>query len=160
LRDLRLFVDASTSWGVGLTIGESWFALPLRSCWKRDGIDICWLEAVAIELSLLFLVQLGYHDVHVLIHSDNKGAIGAHGKGRSRNTDINLCARRSFAITSAHVITPNLVYVPSALNIADFPSRGLLPPGFLPHNRLVRLFPLPDELRSVFGDDALSLPPA
>jgi hypothetical protein len=68
LQDLRLFVDASTSWGVGLTIGDSCFALLLCSHWKRDGIDICCLEVVTIALLLLFLVQLGYHDLHLLVH--------------------------------------------------------------------------------------------
>ncbi|KAJ7934680.1 hypothetical protein B0H13DRAFT_2305464 [Mycena leptocephala] len=40
-------------------------------------------------------------------------------------TNINLCTRRSFAITAGLLITPNIIYVPSAENLADAPSRGL-----------------------------------
>ncbi|KAJ7078120.1 hypothetical protein B0H15DRAFT_736484, partial [Mycena belliarum] len=36
----------------------------------------------------------------LLVRSDNKGAIGALTKGRSPNVNINLCARRTFAITA------------------------------------------------------------
>jgi hypothetical protein len=90
-----------------------------------------------------------YKDLHILIRSDNKGAIGAHQKGRCPNADINLCARRSFALAAGNNITPNIVYVPSADNLADAPSRGL-PSGLLAADRMPRTFQLPAELRKVF----------
>jgi hypothetical protein len=104
LRDFDLYVDASTSWGVAVIIGRRWYALQLAPSWKKPGLDICWLESIAIELLALFLAQLNFHDIHLLIRSDNKGAIGAHTKGRSPNVGINLCARRTYVIFASQLI--------------------------------------------------------
>jgi hypothetical protein len=67
LHDFGIYVDASTSWGVGFIIGERWYVLPLREDWKRDGIDICWLKAIALELCFLFLKQLAFKDIYVFV---------------------------------------------------------------------------------------------
>jgi hypothetical protein len=67
LRDFGIYVDASTSWGVAVVIGERWHAFRLVPGWKRSGIDICWLEAVALELCFMFLEQLNFKDIHVLV---------------------------------------------------------------------------------------------
>ncbi|KAF5376497.1 hypothetical protein D9615_008662 [Tricholomella constricta] len=85
LAHIGIYVDASTSWGLGIIIGNFWYALKLVDDWKLPQHDICWLEAVAIELVFSFLVQLHYTHTHVIIHSDNFGAIGAHHKRRSPN---------------------------------------------------------------------------
>jgi hypothetical protein len=151
LRDFGIYVDASTSWGVGVVIGERWYAIPLCKKWKRKGIDICWLEAVALELCFLFLEQLAFKDIYVLVRSDNKGAIGALTKERSPNLDINLCARRSFAVKAGCGITTKIIYVASADNVADAPSRGL-PSHLVNKTRLKCGFHLPYNLRSVFRD--------
>ena len=55
LEDLRLYVDASTSWGIGLVIGDNWASFQLSPVWKVPGRDICWLETLAIELLTYFL---------------------------------------------------------------------------------------------------------
>jgi hypothetical protein len=81
LRDIGIFVDASTSWGIGIFIGDEWAAFRLSPSWKVEGRDICWLETVAIELLSSFLESKGFHDAHLLIHSDNQGTIGALEKG-------------------------------------------------------------------------------
>jgi len=65
LRDHRVHVDASTSWAISIVIGRKWYTFRLVSGWKQEGLDICWLEAIAIELLYHFLVQLGYRDVHL-----------------------------------------------------------------------------------------------
>nr|GAT53462.1 predicted protein [Mycena chlorophos] len=150
LRDLGIYVDASTSWGIAVVIGTSWHAMRLTKGWKRDGIDICWLEAVAIEVLFLFLRQLDVRNTHILVRSDNKGAIGAHEKGRSPNLAINLCTRRTHAVTSSLLLTPRFIYVPSADNLADAPSRGVSAPHIDASRRLTRYFALPTELRDIF----------
>jgi hypothetical protein len=48
------------------------------------------------------------------------------------------------------MIAFKLVYVPSALNVADAPSRGLSSPALLRRNRIVRNFDLPADLEGVF----------
>ncbi|CAL1715691.1 unnamed protein product [Somion occarium] len=45
---LVLFVDASTSWGIGLVANGKWLAWQLKPGWKSDGRDIGWAEMVAI----------------------------------------------------------------------------------------------------------------
>jgi hypothetical protein len=96
LVDYGILVDASTSWGIGIIIGDFWHAFQLSPGWKTPGCDICWLETIALELVFYFLQQLNFKESHILVHSDNDGAIGAHSKGHSRNTHINLSVRRSY----------------------------------------------------------------
>ncbi|KAF5372755.1 hypothetical protein D9615_010129 [Tricholomella constricta] len=107
IAQVDVFVDASTSWGLGIIIGDYWHALKLVENWKQPNHDICWLEAVAVELAISFLAQLGFSNTHVLIHSDNFGAIGAHHKHRSPNLPINLCTRRTYTILIQHLIVPS-----------------------------------------------------
>jgi hypothetical protein len=147
LRDEHIYVDASTSWGLGIIIGCHWYSFKLRQGWKQPGRDICWLEAIVIELLYHFLIQLQFRDIHLLIHSDNKAAIGALTKSRSPNAHMNLCARWAYALAADHMIVPKLTYVESKLNPADAPShRRALPL----HNRLQRKFKLPADLAELF----------
>lgn len=88
LCDIGIFVDASTSWGIGIFIGDEWAVFRLSPSWKVEGHDICWLETVAIELLSCLLESRGFHNVHLLIHSDNQGTIDALKKGRSHNIYI------------------------------------------------------------------------
>ncbi|KAF5383676.1 hypothetical protein D9615_003673 [Tricholomella constricta] len=125
IAQIDVFVDASTSWGLGIILGNFWHALKLVENWKQPNHDICWLEAVAVKLAVSFLAQLGFSNTHVLIHSDNYGAIGAHYKHRSPNVPINLCTRRTYATLVQHLIVPSFVYVESDLNPADPISRGV-----------------------------------
>jgi hypothetical protein len=82
---------------------------------------------IALELLIHFLGQLRFQDVHLRIYSDNKGAIGVLTKGRSPNTDLNLCARQTKRTSLDHMIMTNIVYIDTALNIANIPSRSESP---------------------------------
>jgi hypothetical protein len=158
LRDLEIYVDASTSWGTGIIIGSQWYAIPLKANWKAllPGHDICWLEAIAIELLFMFLDQLDIHDIHLLVCSDNEGAIGAHTKGRSPNVGINLCVRWTYVISAGLSITPKIIYIPTDDNLADTSSRGEPAPHTREQDRLTRTFQLPAELSLVFVDELLT----
>jgi hypothetical protein len=140
---LGIFVDASTSWGIGIIIDGRWAAFKLKEDWKLPGQDICWLETVAMEILVYFLEQLNFSNVRLRIHSDNQGAIGALSKGRSPNRAINLAVRRTFAILYPLFITPELVFIESENNPADSLSRGLLGAR---DKRLIQSFVLPDDL--------------
>lgn len=141
--DMGLFVDASTSFGVGIFIDGRWAILRLRDSWNEDGgRGICWLETVAVEILVVYLDELlGLRDCHVLIHSDNQGTIGSLSKGKSRNHHINYSVRRCFDITVPSGLSVSLEYVASEDNPADSLSRGVfgpiamkLPPCRLPHD--------------------------
>ncbi|KAF5386129.1 hypothetical protein D9615_002403 [Tricholomella constricta] len=107
--EIDIFVDASTSWGLGIIIGEFWHAFKLVKDWKQPQHDICWLEAVAVELAISFLAQLEFSNTHILIHSDNYGAIGAHNKHRSPNLPINLCTRRTYTFPLSNTSNLNSI---------------------------------------------------
>jgi len=62
LQDLGLFVDASTSWGIGVVMGASWAAFHQSPTWKIPGQDICWLETVTVELLIYLLEQNGHRN--------------------------------------------------------------------------------------------------
>jgi hypothetical protein len=147
LQDLGMFVDASTSWGIGIVIGDKWASFQLSHTWKVHGRDICWLETIAIELLVYFLEILGFRDTHLLIHSDNQGTIGAFEKGRSANTYINLSIRRTHLVLMDLSITPNITYIKSEANPADPISRG--EPGPV-GKRVFPTFMLPEELVDCF----------
>lgn len=147
VHDLGIYVDASTSWGISIVINGSWAAFQLKPDWKIPGHDICWLETVAIELLIYFLEQMGFQDIHLRIHSDNKGTIGALSKGRSCSRPVNLAIHRILAILYPLFISPDIVFIPSAENPADPISRGDLGPA---DKMLHPKFGLPDELKQFF----------
>ena len=147
LQDLHLYVDASTSWGIGIIIGNLWASFQLSPTWKIAGRDICWLETVAIELLTYFLEEMGLHDCHLLIHSDNQSTIGALDKGHSPNSHINLSVHHTYLLLSHLSISPKITYIESTANPADPISCGEQGDAdkHLPHN-----FKLPDELIDSF----------
>jgi hypothetical protein len=51
--------------------------------WRLRARHIGWLEGLALELLIYIIEERGLQDVHLLVHSDNKGVIGAFDKGRS-----------------------------------------------------------------------------
>ena len=147
LQDLGLYVDASTSWGIGIIIGDRWASFQLSPSWKVPGRDICWLETLAIELLVYFLEGMGLQHCRLLIHSDNQGTIGALEKGRSPNSHINLSVRRAYLVLSDLSISPEIVYIESIANPADPISRG--EPGEA-GKQLFPTFKLPEELSDCF----------
>lgn len=144
---MGIYVDASTSWGIGIVIAGKWIAFRLHADWKVEGRDICWLETVAVEILLYILEAMGIANSTLIIHSDNQGTIGSLGKGRSRNFHINLAIRRAYVVLTSQFITPELVYITSEKNPADPISRGELGSK---QSRITTSFSLPDEIRHIF----------
>ena len=141
--DLHIFVDASTSWGIGVLIGNQWDAWKTSANWRGPSRDIGWLEGVALELLVYVIEEKGLHDLHILVHSDNQGVIGAFDKGRSRNFEVNLSIRRTSCVLSANNLSLALEYIESEENPADPISRGITGS---PADRLFSTFALPEEL--------------
>jgi hypothetical protein len=141
--DKDIWVDASTSWGIGLVVGGRWAAWRLAEGWRGDGRDIGWAETIAMELAALWIAAAGISDAHVRVNSDNTGVIGALTKGRSRNPHRNSSIRRTSFVLAPINITIDAQYVTSATNLADPISRGEIGP---PDARLPVVFSLPQEL--------------
>jgi hypothetical protein len=142
--DLYIFIDASTSWGIGILISQQWDAWQTSLTWKGPFCDIGWLEGVTLELLIYALEEKGLHDTHLLIHSDNQGVIGAFDKGRSRNFEVNLSIRCSASVLSTRNISLSLVYIESKENLADPILCGINGPTT---DHLFSTFALPEELK-------------
>jgi len=128
-QDLGFWVDASTSWGIGIVFNGAWESWRLKTGWNKNGRDIGWAEFVALELGILFAIAHGFSNIHFLIRSDNQGVIHAVKGGKSRNHEQNLVLRRITDLCSTFNIHISSIYTPSAENLADRPSRGVA----LPH---------------------------
>ncbi|KAF7291618.1 hypothetical protein HMN09_01252900 [Mycena chlorophos] len=118
--DPRIFVDASTDWGIGVEWMGLWAAWKGEGEWRSKQRHIGWLETIAVELVVRLLDAADVRNAHLRVHSDNQGVIGAFDKGRSRNHYINIALRRTFTILTARNIRISLKYVPSADNPRRF----------------------------------------
>ena len=122
---VEFWVDASSSWGVGVVFDGEWDAWKFSPGWNTDGRNIGWAEIIAIELGLLLAVHKGYSHSHFLIKSDNQGVIHAIEGGKSRSPSQNLVLQRITTLLAQHELSISSLYVPSLDNLADPPSRGL-----------------------------------
>lgn len=130
VQDFGIYVDASTSWGIGIVIGSRIDAWHLRDGWARDSRDIGWAEMIAVELAVRHCECLGHSDSDILIRSDNMGVVGAFTRGRSRNYQVNDSIRRAEVIGMARNLRFVLDYVNTCANVADPVSRGILDPAW------------------------------
>ncbi|RXW18848.1 hypothetical protein EST38_g7017 [Candolleomyces aberdarensis] len=146
--DIGLYVDACTSWGIGIFWEGRWLAFRLSPDWKTEGRHIGWLETLAIELAVYLVCSRGLRNTHLLFHSDNQGTIGSVAKGRCRNTHINDSVRRTFDVLVPASVDVTLAYVESASNPADPISRGILGSAA---DRIPLSFSLPPELVPVLS---------
>jgi hypothetical protein len=87
---IEFWVDASSSWGIGIVFDGLWDFWKLRPDWDKDGRNIGWAEMVAIELGLRLAIHCGHLDVHFVVKSDNQGVIFAIEGGKSRSPEQNL----------------------------------------------------------------------
>jgi len=145
--NLGIYVDDSTSWGIGINIQGKWLTLKLSPTWKIPGQDICWLETIAVELLVYILEARHIQESTIIIHSDSQGTIGSMDKGRCPNFHINLSIRRTYSVLCPSLITLIFSYIPSDQNPADPLSRGVLGP---PQDKLNCPFTLPEELNNIF----------
>lgn len=139
-----IYVDASTSWGIGVLINGHWEAFHYVTGARTTDHNIGWAEMVAVEVAVGILVSILPRDSHVHIRSDNQGVLAAIRNKRSRGSAANESLQRQCQVMLAHNFWTTASYVSSAQNLADPISRGSLPPLSL---RLSHLFVLPDVLR-------------
>jgi hypothetical protein len=110
---LEFWVDASSSWGIGIVFAGEWDAWRFSTGWDMDGRNIGWAEIVAIEIGLLFAIHRGFSDIHFLIKSDNQGVIHAIKGGKSRSPTQNLVLQHITSLLSQHNLWISSLYVPS-----------------------------------------------
>ena len=126
--DLDWWGDASTSFGIGVTIGGLW------AVWKwadnvkvgpKQRYDIGWAEAVAIELALRLALNEGLLPPgHFLVRSDNAGVVAVLNRGRSRSRETNEVLKNVYHLMARHKLRLTAIHVSTRINVADALSRG------------------------------------
>jgi hypothetical protein len=141
----RAFSDASSGFGIAITIGNRWRAWRLIPGWQtlQGKRDIAWAEAIGFELLIRTLAILFNTRTHVIVHGDNTSVVEGWWNGRSRNPEVNCVFKRlhSFIHKSDTIDSVVTTYIASQHNPADKPSRGvfdhtdlLLPPVHIPQS--------------------------
>lgn len=144
----QVFVDASTSWGIGVLIDSKWAAWQYTSDVFSNNIG--WAEMLAVEFAISYLTRLYPKKSHFRIHSDNQGVLGAIQHGSLRGTLQNASLSRFSALLLNNDNFVSAQYVHTKANPADPISRGLFPshkshlafpiiidPSLVPHLRYV-----------------------
>ncbi len=142
LINLGAYSDASSSFGIAITVGEHWRAWQLVPGWKNEGRDIGWAEAIGFEFLVRHIIQTTIAGAHVKVYGDNIGVVEGWWTGRSRNRQVNLVFRRIHDLLQQHNGTVHTRYIPSKENPADPPSRGIYPSP----NLLLPHIPIPIEI--------------
>lgn len=124
---LRIFVDASTSWGIDILINNKWAAFRITAAAFSSSRSIGWAEMVAVELAVSLLCSIHPRNSHFLIHSDNQGVIGAIDSSFSRGATQHSSLSRLSSTLLNHDSFLSTAYIRSADNPADPLSRGILP---------------------------------
>jgi hypothetical protein len=155
--DLQWWGDASTSFGIGITLGCHWAVWRWAPGFKvgpRQDFDIGWAEAVAVELGLRLAISLNFLSTHCmaghtfLVRSDNAGIVFVTNKGRSRSRETNRILKHVYLLQAQHRIRLKSKHVTSHDNISDALSRGAIKDfltGFPSVNIQISV-PLPDHL--------------
>jgi len=138
--NIEFWVDASTSWGIGVILKNEWKAWELKPGWNvHPEHTIGWAEILAIECGLRWAIHKGFKNIHFILKSDNTGVIDAISNGKSRSEEQNKILRHITILLQVNTIWLTSQYVASKENLADRPSRGLVPPGFYHCNENVQL---------------------
>jgi len=96
-----------------------------------------------MELALLWILVVGFHNTNVLVHGENMAVLGTLNKGRFMNAASNLSiCQMALAMALANVLMEP-VYVTSERNLEDACSHEKLGSADM---HLPVLFALPDGL--------------
>ena len=156
VHDFHAFSDASSSTGIGITIGERWRAWRLKPGWHDDGRDIGWAESVGFELLVCTIISACPPHLHFKVFGDNSGVVDGWANGRSRNKSVNDVFKRLHLLLQDSGCEVVARYIPSATNPADRPSQGI----FASSHLLLPRIPIPPTLIPFIEDyDILGAPP-
>ena len=94
-----------------------------------SGLNIGWAEAVAVELGVCLLIQLGLYNHpngrRFLVRSDNEGVVGMIKKGRCQTRESNDVLK-VYHLAEAR-ISIKTEHIESRLNVSDALYRGNIP---------------------------------
>jgi len=70
-----IWVDALSSWGIGIVVGNHWATWHLCEGWHAGDRDIGWAKSVALELAIMWLVPQELADFDITVRGDNTSII-------------------------------------------------------------------------------------
>ena len=123
-----IYVDASTTWGIGLVWGSKWLAWKLKDGWNVNGRDITWAELIAIEVGLLSAIASPSLPGCLVVKSDNQGVVRSITNKTSKSPIMQEVVSRILALVKKHGLKLEVKWIKTDENPADGPSRGDLPP--------------------------------
>ncbi|TFY73087.1 hypothetical protein EWM64_g10925, partial [Hericium alpestre] len=119
---LNIWVDAATSWGIGVIVDKHWAAWKLAPSWREMTASptINWLETLAIEIAIY--IAIFYFDARsaeIQIHGDSLTVLHTFAGSRCKTpTHLDAIRRVHRALEDAHlVLSP--IFVCSEHNLAD-----------------------------------------
>src|SRR5262249_7675651 len=133
----QFFVNASASYGIGVVIDKFWHSWRLNDSIFSTHHNIGWAEMLMIELGLALALAVGYSNCHLIMRSDNQGVIGALTAGCSCNVNQNRSLQRITTFMQVHSFYISFIYIESSSNLADPPSRGLIPDSLIRSSHVV-----------------------
>jgi hypothetical protein len=152
LLDLGAYSDASSGVGIGIVVQGRWRAWRLIPGWRtlQGQRDIGWAEAIGFECLVRHLFHTNPTSSHFAVYGDNKGVVEGWWNGRSRNRPVNEVFKRlhTFIGIDKPLHSFHSIYVTSASNPADGPSRGIYPD----QSQLLPAINLPAELDQFLVD--------
>lgn len=128
-KDILWVGDASTSFGIGVLIGDRWSQFRLKDGWQTYGNvkrGIAWLETIAIRLGLLMLLSLEVKPgQNLVVWTDNTTSESTVRKRKSKDLSVNEEWKliQHLLVEMQIDLTPRRVV--SAENRADALSRGI-----------------------------------
>ncbi|EHS64310.1 uncharacterized protein PGTG_20922 [Puccinia graminis f. sp. tritici CRL 75-36-700-3] len=145
--EIKWVGDASTSYGIGVLVGDNWAQLKLKPGWEQAAPprSIAWLETVAIRIGILMLqvIKPDLKGNNFIVYTDNTTTQSTLRSRKSKDHHSNLEWKeiQRLLIEMELDITPKRVV--SKENTADGLSRGVVAPH-TPRNRVI--FPIPADL--------------
>lgn len=85
----KAYSDASSGFGMAITVGPRWQAWCLTTGWKSQGRDIQWAKAIGFELLAISLCSFLSEGEHLIVHGDNQGVVKGWWKQCSANRPTN-----------------------------------------------------------------------
>ena len=132
--DLNWWGDASTSFGIGVTIGTYWAVWTWTPCFSpgpSSAFNIGWAEAVAVELGVRLLLSLNLHHHpfgrRFLVRSDNAGVVELISKGRYWTEESNSVLKNIHHLLTEAQISIKTTHIQSRFNVPDALSWGDIP---------------------------------
>lgn len=129
--DIGWVGDASTSFGVGVLVGQHWAQFKLKPKWNEVGKDmvkrnIAWLETVAVRLGILMNLKLrNVRGKGFIVWTDNTTTEAAMRNSRSKDKAVNTEWKHIQKLLTNHQFTIKQKRVTSGDNDADALSRGI-----------------------------------